>query len=95
MLFTLWATLVRRGHFKSDPRMRRVLPLVLLASLVMGCVLWLAAGLLAPWLEDHGALWVRVSALAALVSAGLLVYGLLIQLTGAIDLRKIGSVRRR
>ena len=91
----LWATLVRRGHFKSDPRMRRVLPLVLLASLVMGCVLWLAAGLLAPWLEDHGALWVRVSALAALVSAGLLVYGLLIQLTGAIDLRKIGSVRRR
>lgn len=91
----LWGTLARRGHFASDARLRRVLPLVLLSSVVMGGMLWLAAGQLAPWLGDHGPLWVRLSALAALVGAGLLVYGLLIQITGAVDLRKLGTYRRR
>jgi putative peptidoglycan lipid II flippase len=91
----LWGTLAKRGHFKSDARLRRVLPLVLMASAAMGGALWLAAGLLAPWLEDQGPVWIRFGALAALVSSGLLAYALLIQLTGAVNLRKLGAYRKR
>jgi putative peptidoglycan lipid II flippase len=90
----LWGTLARRGHFRLDSRLVRVLPLVVASSAIMGVVLWAVAWQLTPWLNDHGPLWVRISALATLVGAGLLVYGALIQLTGAIDLRKLSAYRR-
>jgi putative peptidoglycan lipid II flippase len=91
----LWGTLHRRGHYQTDARLARVLPLVMLASIVMGAALWLLGGMLAPYFEERQLIWVRFAALAGLVGTGLSVYGLLIQLTGAIDLRKLGAYGRR
>ena len=43
-------TLVRRGEFVADARLRRALPLIVLASLIMGAALWLAAAACSqPW----------------------------------------------
>lgn len=91
----LWGTLARRGHYRTDARLARCLPLIALASAVMGAALWLAGDYLAPWLGDRGPIWIRSGALGALVATGLLVYGLMIQFSGAVDLRKLGSYRRR
>ncbi len=91
----LWATLIRRGHFEWDARLRRVLPLIVVSSALMGGVLWFIGDALAPWLGMASSLWMRIFALATLVGAGLACYGLLIQLTGAMDLRKLASALRR
>ena len=90
----LWGTLVKRGHYRGDARLARVIPLVLASCAVMGGVLWLAEHLLGAWLSPASPSWVRFAGLAALVGTGLAVYGVLIQLTGAIDFRKLGAYRR-
>jgi putative peptidoglycan lipid II flippase len=91
----LWATLVRRGQFCADGRLARVLPLVLLASAAMGAALFFLSDLLAPYFAERQPIWLRFAALAALVGAGMALYGALIQLIGAVDLRKLGAYRRR
>jgi len=90
----LYCTLVARGHFAADAQLRRRAPRLLLAALAMGAVLWLGQGLLTPYV--HGTWFIRFAALLALVSAGVLVYGLFAFITGAFsrsDLRLL--VRRR
>ena len=42
----LYATLARRGFFVADARLKRALPRILLASAIMGAVLWIAAAAL-------------------------------------------------
>ncbi len=69
----LYYTLRKRGHFEPDARLRRRAPRLALAALAMGGVLWAAQGQLTPYV--HGFWWVRCIALALLVSAGGLVYG--------------------
>jgi len=46
----LYATLVRRGNFVADARIKRAVPRILLASLVMGAALYALAPVLSPWL---------------------------------------------
>ncbi|WP_408591735.1 murein biosynthesis integral membrane protein MurJ [Novosphingobium sp.] len=90
----LYATLVKRGHFVADAQLRRRAPRLALAALAMGGVLWLTQGVLTPYV--HGSWPVRFAALVALVSAGMVVYGLATVLLGAFsqdDLRLL--VRRR
>ena len=45
----LYAVLVRRGAFVTDARLKRALPRIMLASLVMGAALWFTAVALEPW----------------------------------------------
>jgi putative peptidoglycan lipid II flippase len=65
---------------------RRRLALLLLAALVMGAAVWLAARLLAPWLGAE-ALLIRAGALTLLCIGGVIVYGAAAWLLGAIDPR--------
>jgi putative peptidoglycan lipid II flippase len=92
----LYVTLARRGHFMSDARLRRALPSILLASAVMGCMLYVGVDQLAPWLGATHHLPVRAAALAALTVAGATVYFAVVFLTGGFRIAALKrAVRRR
>lgn len=90
----LWSTLARRGDFVADPTLRGSLPKIVLSSLIMGIALWFAADALHPWLQGDG-VFIRSGALMALVLVGLVVYAALVQLTGAMPLRRLKAGLRR
>ena len=77
----LAAGLARRGFLKPDRRLRRRLPRMIAASAGMAAVLWAVSLGLEPTLGTAG---VRIAALAALVAAGLVVYGALAAAMGAV-----------
>ena len=89
----LYVTLSRRGHFAADARLKRRAPRLALAALAMGAVLWATQGLLTPYV--HGTWPVRFAALAVLVSAGALVYGLATIVMGAFSKDDIALLLRR
>ncbi len=89
----LYWTLLKRGHFVPDARLKRRAPRLALAALAMGAVLWLTQGLVMPWV--HGTWIVRAAALAVLVSAGALVYALATVLLGAFTRDDLKLLRRR
>ena len=89
----LYRTLVARGHFTADARLRRRAPRLLLAALAMGVVLWFGQTLLMPYV--HGTWLVRFATLAVLVSAGMVVYGLATLVMGAFSKDDIAFLLRR
>jgi len=89
----LYVTLVRRGHFVPDARLRRRAWRLALAALAMGVVLWFGEDLLTPYL--HGSWFKRGAALAVLVSTGALVYGLATVVMGAFTRDDLALLRRR
>jgi putative peptidoglycan lipid II flippase len=90
----LYATLVRRGDLVADARLNRALRRILFASLLMGVVVWAAAVWLQDWFTAPGVL-MRVGALAILVGSGLVVYGAVILLSGAMQMRQLRAMLRR
>ena len=87
----LWATLARSGRYTADQRLRRNLPLIMMASLLMGAVLWFVAGALSSYFDIAQGLPVRVLAVAGLVGVGLITFAAAIQFTGVMrlsDLRR-------
>ena len=89
----LYRTLVARGQFALDARLKRRLPRLALAALAMGAVLWTTQGLLMPYV--HGTWFVRFAMLSVLVSAGGLVYGLCAILLGAFSKADLALLLRR
>lgn len=90
----LWRTLQLRGEYASDAKLARTLPMIAVSSLVMAAVLWWLAGLLEPYFLTRSEL-IKVAALAALVLAGLGVYGIMVLVTGIFDLSEIRSLARQ
>jgi putative peptidoglycan lipid II flippase len=91
----LYATLAKRAEFVADARLKRALPRILLASALMGLVLWILAGLLAPQLAAASGLLTRAAALATLVGAGFIVYSTAALALGIVGLRQLrGQLRR-
>lgn len=84
----LWVMLGRRGHFTADASIRRRMPLLALASLLMGLAVWLAAWWMAPWLSG-GPLIVRAGAMACLVAGGVAFFVAFCQLAGVVDFRRV------
>lgn len=91
----LWRGLRRPGHFIADKRLQRSLPLILIASMVMGCVLFAVALLLGPWFLASSALVVRMLALCSLIGSGLAVYGILILALGVLRPTQLIRLLRR
>ena len=91
----LYATLARRGDFVLDRRVKRTLPRILLASVLMGAVLWFLARVLADHFGPDAAEWSRFLALIAIVGAGLLTYAVAVFLTGALDRRQLRNFIKR
>ena len=87
-------TLHRRGHLRLDAKLRAAAPRIAGAALAMAAVLWACGRALAPMLA--GGAEERALALALLVAAGLLAYGIAVQATGAARLADLrASLRRR
>jgi putative peptidoglycan lipid II flippase len=85
----LYRSLVERRQFLPDLRLKRTLPLILLASSAMGGVLWLLAHLLAATFAGPAGFLARAGALATLVAAGLAVYAVVIVLLGAVEVQQL------
>ncbi|VXD02991.1 murein biosynthesis integral membrane protein MurJ [Sphingomonas sp. 8AM] len=90
---SLYVVLARRGHFALDPQVRRKVPRLALAALLMGAALLLVAPHVDPYLT--GALVVRATALIVLVGAGVAIYALACVVTGAYRLTDLKSLLRR
>jgi putative peptidoglycan lipid II flippase len=84
----LWVILRRRGHFDSDADFRRRVPLVALASIAMGALVWLAGRVLAPWLYGSSTL-AAFGALLLIVVGGVVFFVAFCQLTGVVDFRRL------
>jgi putative peptidoglycan lipid II flippase len=87
--------LIARGAatfgFSIDAQARRRLPLIALAALAMGGLLWLNASFVLPWTSDaHGL--AQAAVLGVLIVGGLFIYGLLLTLFGVVDW---AALRRR
>ena len=89
----LYRTLVNRGHFAADRRLRRRAWRLLLAALAMGVVLWALQGRVMPYV--HGSWLARIAALTVLVSAGGAVYAVATFVLGAFSLADLQFLRRR
>ncbi len=81
----LYATLAKRGYFISDGRLRRVLPRILLSTIVMSVVLWIVADTLGPRFQPPTHELERALALVLLCGAGFLAYLIAVFATGALD----------
>ncbi|AXJ94361.1 MULTISPECIES: murein biosynthesis integral membrane protein MurJ [unclassified Sphingomonas] len=90
---SLYVVLSRRGHFALDPQVRRKVPRLLLAALLMGGALLLVTPLVDPYLTR--ALPIRGAALAGLVGAGVAIYVIACFVTGAFRVADLKSLLRR
>lgn len=79
-------TLTKRGDFTLDDRLRRALPRIIAASLVMGLVLLTMMQFVAPLFSAENLFIVRLLVLAAMVVSGAGVYFAVAWLTGALDI---------
>ena len=90
----LYVTLVKRGIFVPDERLRRALKLIVVASLAMGVAVWGMATALQEWFAAPS--WSCASSgLGLLVTAGLAVYGAAILISGAVEVRQLRALLRR
>jgi len=78
----------RRGHLNTDPVLRRRLPLLVLASVLMGIVVYGAAWLFAPWLLAER-LVVRAGIMVALVAIGIVFFAAFIHAVRIVDIRRV------
>jgi putative peptidoglycan lipid II flippase len=80
--------------FSPDHDARRRLPIIVLASLAMGGLLWLAAHLVLPWAaQAHGL--VQASLLGLLIVGGLAIYAVLLTLSGAVRWAEVRGALKR
>lgn len=89
----LYTTLVKRGHFTMDARLRRRAWRLGVAALAMGAVLAFTQGYLLPY--THGGWFVRLGAMGVLVGGGVCVYGVATFALGAFTREDLGLLRRR
>jgi putative peptidoglycan lipid II flippase len=84
-------SLRRRKFLSLDTRNRGRLPRILLASLLMGALLWAGQNTLEGWFD--AGFWVGVGGLVLLVGGGLVAYGLLALLLGAVAPAELRALR--
>jgi putative peptidoglycan lipid II flippase len=80
--------LARDGRLVADAALRKRLPMIALAAVLMGACVYGAALLLAPWLAA-GPLLGRALVLAALVALGVAVFAVFCHFTGVVDFRRL------
>ena len=91
----LLAILIRRGQFVADEHLMSVVPKVVIASSIMGGMLWLMAVPLQPYLDQASGVASQLMALVALVTAGVTVFFALCHVSGAARLNQLLAAMRR
>jgi putative peptidoglycan lipid II flippase len=89
----LYRTLGKRGHFAADAQLKRRIPRLALAALLMGAAVYAIEPLFAPY--THGSMLKTLPALAVLVGIGVLIYGIACFITGAFRISDIKALMRR
>lgn len=89
----LYRTLKQRGHFVADHQLRRRVPRLALATLLMGATLFGLDRLIDPFMS--GRLLIRFAALGGLVIGGCAIYGLACVVTGAFRASDFKALVRR
>jgi putative peptidoglycan lipid II flippase len=89
----LGGRLLKLGFLRFDERLKRRLPRALVASLVMGLLLWGVSLPLQPWLDEGAA--AKVGALAILVLSGLVSYFGLAVATRALEREDVKLLSKR
>ena len=92
-VWMLYHELKKRGHFDADARLRRRVPRLALASILMGVALFFVVPLIDPYLT--GSIFRRAGGLIALVGAGSAVYAIACFLTGGFVLDDLKLMMRR
>jgi putative peptidoglycan lipid II flippase len=95
-VWMLYHTLRKRGHFESDARLRRRVPRLAVAAVIMGAALYWFSPLVDPYMV--GSVFRRFAALIVLVGAGVAVYGVACFVTGAFvfdDIKLLMNRRAR
>jgi putative peptidoglycan lipid II flippase len=92
-VWMLYRTLNKRGHFEADARLRRRVPRLAIAAIVMGGALFWVAPLIDPYLT--GSIVRRTIGLMALVGAGGIVYAIACLVTGAFVVDDLKLILRR
>jgi putative peptidoglycan lipid II flippase len=89
----LYSTLSKRGYFVPDAQLKRRIPRLAMAAVLMGVAIFGVDQILDPWL--NGRIWERYVALTGLVGAGVVVYGVACFLTGAFVLDDVKILMKR
>ena len=89
----LYRELKRRGHFEADARLKRRIPRLALAALLMGAALFVLAPLAWPYLT--GSLVRRALALLVLTGGGAATYAIACFLTGAFRISDLRALLTR
>ncbi|MGK6356489.1 murein biosynthesis integral membrane protein MurJ [Sphingomonas sp. DT-207] len=92
-VWMLYRALAQRGHFVADAQLKRRLPRLALAAVLMGAAIFGFDRLLDPWL--NGLIWQRYAALVVLVGAGVAIYGVACFVTRAFLLSDLKALIRR
>jgi putative peptidoglycan lipid II flippase len=92
-VWMLYRTLGKRGQFEADARLRRRVPRLALASVVMGAALLWIAPAIDPYLT--GSILRRAAGLTALVASGVAIYAVACFATGAFVLDDLKLLMRR
>jgi len=92
--YLLWSTLNRRGDFVADSRIKRNIPLILLASALMVAALMTTSHWLAPYYGHGTGFLIKASILSVEIVIGLVVYAVVILATGTMTLGQLGRLAR-
>lgn len=90
----LAGVLWRRGDFRPSPVTLRRVAMIVLASIVMGALVLLLDGWMAPWLAAPRTL-TRLAAVFAVIGIAALAYFAIVIATGAIDREELKRALRR
>lgn len=93
--YLLWSTLSKRREFATDGRLRRNIPLIIIASLTMVAVLLVASTYLQPYLASGRGFIEKASALGIEIASGLVAYALVILVSGVMSMRQVGRLLGR
>jgi putative peptidoglycan lipid II flippase len=91
----LWSTLSKHGDFVADSRLKRNLPLIVLASVVMVAALLATSHFLSPYYDHRSGFFVKASILGVEIAIGLAVFAVFILATRVMSLRQLGRLTRR
>jgi putative peptidoglycan lipid II flippase len=92
-VWMLYHTLRKRGHFETDRQLRRRVPRLAVAALIMGAVLFWLAPAVDPYLA--GSILRRGAGLIVLVGVGAAVYAVGCFVTGAFALDDVKLLIKR
>jgi putative peptidoglycan lipid II flippase len=93
--YLLWATLRRRNNFASDARLRRNVPLIVVASVAMAGALLFVSHRLSAYLVAGSNFVGKASALAVEIGVGVAVFSVIIMASGVMSLRQLGTLMGR